>query len=172
MPIARAVPRPRQQRHRPLHSIWSLSWRGDLSGGGWGVKRRDEGGSRAPNAGKAELWGPASLCECRASRPFGTISSATARPFGLWITRSTSWFPMTRRRDPTTVLVLHRVATTWLPPWPGRNQLAGRLAAQKYPGDSASRYCGDAARPWHFALTHLSALSRPWQWATVGLPTP
>jgi hypothetical protein len=27
--------------------------------------------------------------------------------------------PMTRRRDPTTVLVLRRVATTRLQPWPG-----------------------------------------------------
>jgi hypothetical protein len=94
------------------------------------LKRRDEGVTRAPKTGKAELWGPASLCECRASRPFGTISSATARPFGLWITRSAPRFPMTRRRDPTTVLVLRRVATTWLQPWPGRNQLAARFAAQ------------------------------------------
>jgi hypothetical protein len=37
---------------------------------------------------------------------------------------------MTRRRDLTTVLILRRVATTWLQPWPGRNQLAARLAAQ------------------------------------------
>ena len=74
--------------------------------------------------------GPRLPVRCRASRPFGTISSATARPFGLWITRSASWFPMKRRRDPTTVLVLRRVATTWHPPWPGRNQLAARFAAQ------------------------------------------
>lgn len=68
---------------------------------------------------------------CRASRPFGTISPATARPFGLWITRSASWFPMKRRREPTAVLVLRRVATTWLPPWPGRNQLAVGFAARR-----------------------------------------
>ena len=129
----RAAPRLLQQRHRPLHSIWSLSWRGDLSGGGWGAKEARRGREQGAKNRKGGALGPRLPVRCRASRPFGTISPATARPFGLWITRSASWFPMTRRRDPTTVLVLRRVATTWLPPWPGRNQLAAGFAAQSTP---------------------------------------
>src|SRR3989304_6650313 len=97
---------------------------GDLGGGGGGAKGARRGPEEGAKNRKGGALGPRLPVRCRASRPFGTISSATARPFGLWITRSASWFPMKRRRDPTTVLVLRRVATTWLPPWPGRNQLA------------------------------------------------
>src|SRR4029079_3682978 len=103
------------------------------------------GPKQAPKTGKAELWGPASLCECRASRPFGTISPATARDLSVsLVTRSASWLPVKRRRDPTTVLVLRRVATTWLPPRPGRGQLAVGLDARRALSTSPH---GIAAKP-------------------------
>ena len=55
-----------------------------------------------------------------ASRPFGTISRRR-ETFRSLVTRSASRLPAKRRRDPTTVLILRRVATTRPRPWPGLN---------------------------------------------------
>jgi hypothetical protein len=116
---------------------------GDLSGGPQTVKRREKGRNWALKTGKAELCGPASLCDVEPHARSGR-SVGLARPFGLWITRSAPWSPMKRRRDPTTVLILRRVATTWLRPWPGRNQSAEGFVAQRTP---ATPPHGIAARP-------------------------
>jgi len=105
---------------------------GDLSGDPQIVKRREKGRNWALKTGKAELCGPASLCDVEPHARSGR-SVGLARPFGLWITRSAPWSPMKRRRDPTTVLILRRVATTWLRPWPGRNQSAEGFVAQRTP---------------------------------------
>jgi len=64
--------------------------------------------SLAPNTRKAELWGPASLCDVEPHARSGR-SVGAARPFGLWTTRTALWFPIKWRRDPTKVLVLRRV---------------------------------------------------------------
>src|SRR5262245_7237885 len=48
---------------------------------------------------------------------------------------------------------------------------SGRIYGAKYPGDSASRYCGVAARPWHFALTPLR-LEPPMAMDDIGLACP
>ena len=71
--------------------------------------------------GKAELCGPASLCDVEPHARSGRSVRRSPRPFGLWVPRSAPWFPMERRRDPTTVLILRRVATTRPRPWPGLN---------------------------------------------------
>src|SRR3990172_2832251 len=124
---------------------------GDLSGGACGAKEARRGPEEGAKNRKGGALGPRLPVRCRASRPFGTISSATARPFGPCFT--------SRCYDVASALA-------------GLTPISGGICGAKYPDDSASRYCGDAARPWHFALTHPSALSRPWQWATVGLPAP
>ena len=64
-----------------------------------------------------------------ASRPFGTISRPRETFRSLVTTRSASRLPAKRRRDPTTVLILRRVATTW-PALAGLKPIAVGLAAQ------------------------------------------
>ena len=114
--------------------------------------------------------GPASLCDVEPHARSGR-SVGLARPFGLWVARSASWSPMKRRRDPTTVLVLRRVATTWLPPWPGRSQLAGGLAAR---GTLSTPPHGIAAKPPDRSTLRLLALrlKPPMAMSDSGLPCP
>jgi hypothetical protein len=71
---------------------------------------------------------------------------------------------VTRPRSLFSVALLRRGSR------PGRAgaKFSGGMRGAKYPVGSASRYCGGAARPWHFALAHSSAFSRPWQWTTLG----
>ena len=106
---------------RPTHA-------GDLNVGVLGAK---EATGRSPGSKnrKGGAFGPRLPVRCRPPARSGR-SVNLAGPSGPWITRSASWFPTKRRRDPTLVLVLRRVATTWLPPRPGGSQSAVGFAAQ------------------------------------------
>jgi hypothetical protein len=72
-----------------------------------------------------------------------SVSGSRARPHGL------PWNGgVTRPRSLFSVALLRRGSSL------GRAKANQRKdCGAKYPGDSASRYCGEAARPWHFALT-------------------
>src|SRR4029453_81203 len=70
------------------------------------------------------------------------------------------------------VLVLRRVATTRILSWPDEEPTSGGICGAKYPVDSASRYCGRTARPWHFALTDPLRLQPPMAVGDLGLALP
>jgi hypothetical protein len=104
----------RQRRGKPPHDeapmgccptfyafdVHCLSWRRHLSG-----RSVREGtncnGSGAEKAGAQRKGGAEArlLCDVEPHARSGR-SVGAARPFGLWITRSASWFPTKRRRDP------------------------------------------------------------------------
>ena len=96
----------------------SLSWRRDLSGRAAPAKGVTDGADWRKK-GKAELWGPASLCDVG----FTPVRDDQSAPRDLSVSGHTlaSRLPAKRRRDPTTVLILRRVATTRPRPWPGLN---------------------------------------------------
>ena len=72
-----------------------------------------------------------------------SVSGSRARPPGL------PWNGgVTRPRSLFSVALLRRGSS--LGPAKANQR---KDCGAKYPGDSASRYCGEAARPWHFALT-------------------
>ena len=85
-------------------------------------RRRLKGWRTALIGAKKERrsFGAPPPCAMSASRPFGTISRRR-ETFRSLVTRSASRLPAKRRRDPTTVLILRRVATTRPRPWPGLN---------------------------------------------------
>jgi hypothetical protein len=110
---------------------------------------------------------------CRASRPFGTIGRRSPRPFGLLITRSASMVShesggVIRPRSLFNVALLRRDSR------PGR---AGTKTAVEFAAQSTLSTLphGIAAGPPDRGTPRLlipSAFSRPWQWATLGLPCP
>src|SRR4029077_8736700 len=97
----------------------SLSWRRDLSGRAAPAKGVADGADWRKKKERRSFWAPPP-CAMSASRPFGTISRRR-ETFRSLVTRSASRLPAKRRRDPTTVLILRRVATTRPRPWPGLN---------------------------------------------------
>lgn len=44
----------------------------------------------------------------------------------------------------------------------GLEPISDEIGGTKNPAGSASRYCGDTARPWTFASTFPAAFSHPW----------
>ncbi len=110
---------------------------------------------------------------CRASRPFGTIGRRSPRPFGLLITRSAPMVShesggVIRPRSLFNVALLRRDSR------PGR---AGTKTAVEFAAQSTLSTLphGIAARPPDRGTPRVlipSAFSRPWQWATLGLPCP
>jgi hypothetical protein len=86
--------------------------------------------------------------------PVRDDQSGNRETFRSLVTRSASRLPAKRRRDLTTVLILRRVATTRLPPWPGWNLSAVGLAARSTP--SAPPH-GIAATPKDRGTSRLRA---------------
>ena len=98
--------------------------------------------------------------------PVRDDQSGNRETFRSLVTRSASRLPAKRRRDPTTVLILRRVATTRLPPWPGWNLLAVGLAARSTP--SAPPH-GIAATPKDRGTSRLRA---PPPWPSMAMDDP
>ena len=122
--------------------------------------------------GKAELCGPASLCDVEPHARSGR-SVGAARPFGLLITRSAPMVShesggVTRPRSLFNVALLRRGSC----PGRTRTQPAVGIAAQS---TLSTPPHGIAAEPPDRGTSRLqipSAFSRPWQWTTLGLPCP
>jgi hypothetical protein len=96
-----------------------------------------------------------------------------ARPFGLWISRRASWFPMKRRGDPG-LGPLFNVA--WLRRDSNLGQIGARTSGRICGAGAPSRLHPTALRQSRQAVVlcacEPSAFSRPRQWTTLGLPSP
>ena len=109
---------------------------------------------------------------CRASRPFGTIGRRRETFRSLDHVLGFYGFPQKRRRDPTRSLFYVALLRRGSCPGRTRNQPAKEFAAQS---TLSTPPHGIAAEPPDRGTSRLqipSAFSRPWQWATLGLPCP
>ena len=136
----------------------------------FGCKKKERLGAKNRKGGALR---PRLPVRCRASRPFGTISRRSPRPFGLLITRSAPMVShesggVIRPRSLFNVALLRRGSC----PGRTRTQPAGEFVAQS---TLSTPPHGIAAKPPDRGTSRLripSAFSRPWQWATLGLPCP
>src|SRR5512146_851233 len=103
-------------------------------------RKRRQAADKGREKGKAELWGPASLCDVEPHARSGR-SVRRRETFRSLVTRSALRLPAKRRRDPTTVRYFTSRCYDAASALAGLKPLGGGTSGAEHPFGPASRYC-------------------------------